>query len=164
MYWINIHFNFFEIAFAFSDKLLCNEDSLTYIVDFDAYNGNVKENRHRNWDSGEPWRVQAIVWGPFKRRAAIIFFQNAARSAFRSTLHTAEKACSGKRMTNEGCCSMQQREPRSERLEGPCAGHFGSFRRWKNRKERLEKNTSEQLRLRTAIEFDGERKRVFYPL
>ena len=25
----------------------CNEDSLTYIVDFDAYNGNVKENRHR---------------------------------------------------------------------------------------------------------------------
>ena len=25
----------------------CNEDSLTYIVDFNAYNGNVKENRHR---------------------------------------------------------------------------------------------------------------------
>ena len=25
----------------------CDEDSLTYIVDFDAYNGNVKENRHR---------------------------------------------------------------------------------------------------------------------
>ena len=25
----------------------CNEDSLIYIVDFDAYNGNVEENRHR---------------------------------------------------------------------------------------------------------------------
>ena len=25
----------------------CNEDSLIYIVDFDAYNGNVKKNRHR---------------------------------------------------------------------------------------------------------------------
>ena len=25
----------------------CNEDSLTCIVDLDAYNGNVKENRHR---------------------------------------------------------------------------------------------------------------------
>jgi len=27
----------------------------------------------------------------------------------------------------------------------------------------LKKNTSEQLRLRTAVEFDGERKRVFCP-
>ena len=33
----------------------------------------------------------------------------------------------------------------------------------KVQKERLEENTSEQLRLRTAVEFDGERKRVFAP-
>ena len=33
----------------------------------------------------------------------------------------------------------------------------------KVQKERLEKNTSEQLRLRTAVEFYGERKRVFAP-
>ena len=33
----------------------------------------------------------------------------------------------------------------------------------KVQKERLEENTSEQLRLRTAVEFDGERKRVFCP-
>ena len=34
----------------------------------------------------------------------------------------------------------------------------------KVQKERLEENTSEQLRLRTAVEFDGERKRVFAPI
>ena len=33
----------------------------------------------------------------------------------------------------------------------------------KVQKERLEENTSEQLRLRTAVEFNGERKRVFAP-
>ena len=33
----------------------------------------------------------------------------------------------------------------------------------KVQKERLEENISEQLRLRTAVEFDGERKRVFAP-
>ena len=33
----------------------------------------------------------------------------------------------------------------------------------KYRKKELKKNTSEQLRLRTAVEFDGELKRVFCP-
>ena len=33
----------------------------------------------------------------------------------------------------------------------------------KYRKKELKKNTSEQLRLRTAVEFDDERKRVFCP-
>jgi hypothetical protein len=33
----------------------------------------------------------------------------------------------------------------------------------KYREKDLKKNTSEQLRLRTAVEFDGERKRVFCP-
>ena len=33
----------------------------------------------------------------------------------------------------------------------------------KYREKELKKNKSEQLRLRTAVEFDGERKRVFAP-
>jgi hypothetical protein len=39
---------------------------------------------------------------------------------------------------------------------------FGTFSK-KYRKKELKKNTSEQLRLRTAVEFNGERKRVFCP-
>jgi hypothetical protein len=37
---------------------------------------------------------------------------------------------------------------------------FGTFFK-KHREKELKKNTSEQLRLRTAVEFDDERKRVF---
>ena len=50
--------------------------------------------------------------------------------------------------------------------EAPNAVHdcpvFGTFLK-KVQKERLEENTSEQLRLRTAVEFNDERKWVFVP-
>ena len=36
-------------------------------------------------------------------------------------------------------------------------GAFGSFGRQKNMKERLETNLSGRLRLRTTVEFNGER-------
>ena len=36
-------------------------------------------------------------------------------------------------------------------------GAFGSFGRQKNIKERLEENISGRLRLRTAVEYNGER-------
>ena len=39
------------------------------------------------------------------------------------------------------------------------AGPFGPLGRPKDMKERLEENTSERTRLRTAVEYNGERKR-----
>ena len=54
-------------------------------------------------------------------------------------------------------------EQRRVRLDFPRAGPFGPLGRPKDMIERLEQNISEQLRLRTAVEFDGERKRVFAP-
>ena len=42
-------------------------------------------------------------------------------------------------------------EQRRCRLDFPCAGAFRSFGRQKNMKERLEENTSEWLRLETAV-------------
>ena len=56
----------------------------------------------------------------------LYFFKIAARSAFRSTLHTAERlAAASEGGTRD--VALQQREQRSERLEGPRAGAFGSF-------------------------------------
>ena len=56
----------------------------------------------------------------------LYFFKIAARSAFRSTLHTAERlAAASEGGTRD--VALQQREQRSERLEGPCAGRFCSF-------------------------------------
>ena len=47
-------------------------------------------------------------------------------TSFRSTLHTAERlAAASEGGTRD--VALQQREQRSERLEGPCAGAFGSF-------------------------------------
>ena len=54
------------------------------------------------------------------------------------------------------CCQLLSTECRT-RL--PCFWYF--FKKY--RKKELKKNTREQLRLRTAVEFNGERKRVFCP-
>ena len=48
-------------------------------------------------------------------------------------------------------------EQRTGRLFFPCAGPFRPFGRQKDMKERHEENTSEQLKLRTAIEYNGKR-------
>ncbi|MBO7192910.1 MAG: hypothetical protein J6V47_01330, partial [Bacteroidaceae bacterium] len=58
----------------------------------------------------------------------------------------------------EGCCKAT-REQKEQTTDFVSAGAFRSFGRQKNMKERLEENTSEQLRLRTAVECNGERKR-----
>ena len=51
--------------------------------------------------------------------------------SYKNTLDTAEKlAAASEGGTRD--VALQQREPRSERLEGPCAGAFGSFGRQKN--------------------------------
>ena len=42
-------------------------------------------------------------------------------------------------------------------LKFPRAGPFRPFGRQKDMKERLEENTSEQLRLRTAVKYNDER-------
>ena len=87
----------------------------------------------------------------FERRASIIFLKYSRRvsclrlkcaalavqpasklalrllaTSFRSTLHTAERLVAA---SEEGTrdVALQQREQRSERLEGPCAGRFCSF-------------------------------------
>ena len=50
-------------------------------------------------------------------------------------------------------------EQRTVRLGFPRAGPFGPLGRPKDMIERLEENKSEQLRLRMAVEYNGERKR-----
>ena len=50
-------------------------------------------------------------------------------------------------------------EQRRVRLNFPRAGPFRPFGRQKDMIERLEENKSEQLRLRIAVEYNGERKR-----
>ena len=61
-------------------------------------------------------------------------------------------------------CTARGAKRQCCQLLAPNAVHdcpvFGTFSK-KYRKKELKKNTSEQLRLRTAVEFDGERKRVF---
>ena len=50
-------------------------------------------------------------------------------------------------------------EQRRVRLDFPRAGPFGPLGRPKDMIERLEENKCEQLRLRIAVENNGERKR-----
>ena len=56
-------------------------------------------------------------------------------------------------------CRPATPEQRKGGLDFRCAGAFRSFGRQKNMRERLEENTSERTRLRTAVEYNGERKR-----
>ena len=53
-------------------------------------------------------------------------------------------------------------EQRTGRLFFPRAGAFRSFGRQKNMKERFGENTSERLRLRTTIEYQGEQTSLQY--
>ena len=66
----------------------------------------------------------------------------------------------------DAVCTARGARRQCCQLLAPNAVHdcpvFGTFSK-KYRKKELKKNTSEQLRLRTAVEFDGERKRVFCP-
>ena len=55
--------------------------------------------------------------------------------------------------------SLATREQKAVMTDFAGAGAFRSFGRQKNMKERLEENTSEQLRLETAVKCNGERKR-----
>ena len=55
---------------------------------------------------------------------------------------------------------LATREQRKGGLKFPRAGPFGPFGRQKDMKERLEENASEHLRLRTVVEYNGERKRL----
>ena len=68
--------------------------------------------------------------------------------------------------SSEVCTDWKMSQSDSWTKEAPNAVHscpvFGTFFK-KVQRERVEENTSEQLRLRTAVEFDGERKRVFCP-
>ena len=68
--------------------------------------------------------------------------------------------------SGEVCTDWKMLQSNSWTKEAPNAVHdcpvFGTFSK-KYRKKELKKNTSEQLRLRTAVEFNGERKRVFVP-
>ena len=51
-------------------------------------------------------------------------------------------------------------EQRTGRLFFPCAGPFGPLGQPKDIRERLEENKSEQLRLMTAIEYNGKRRQA----
>ena len=55
--------------------------------------------------------------------------------------------------------SLATREQKAVVTDFASAVAFRSFGRQKNMKERLEENTSERLRLRTATEYNGEQKR-----
>ena len=55
--------------------------------------------------------------------------------------------------------SLATREQKAVVTDFASAGAFRSFGRQKNMKERLEENTSERLRLRTATEYNGKQKR-----
>ena len=59
-------------------------------------------------------------------------------------------------------CRKATLEQRKHRMPDTAAPFWVLFSK-KYRKKELKKNTSEQLRLGTAVEFDDERKRVFCP-
>ena len=64
-----------------------------------------------------------------------------------------------KAFSTEGCRKSAP-EQRRGWLIFPCAGAFGSFGPKRTIKKDLKKNTTERLRLRTAVEYNRERKRV----
>ena len=79
----------------------------------------------------------------------VIFFYNTISHKFRSAVKQ-KASSSGNTFLTEGCRPATP-EQRKGGLDFPCAGAFRSFGRQKNMKERLEENTSEQLRLNIAV-------------
>ena len=54
--------------------------------------------------------------------------------------------------------SLATREQKAVMTDFAGGGPFGPFGRQKDMKERLKENASEQLRLKTAVEYNSERK------
>ena len=54
--------------------------------------------------------------------------------------------------------SLATREQKAVMTDFAGDGPFGPFGRQKDMKERLKENISEQLRLKTAVEYNSERK------
>ena len=87
----------------------------------------LKKNRHRKQHSVNPCRMQAIVRGPFKRSAAIIFLQNCRTQCVPQHPAYGRKDWNGKRGTDEWYCLYNSRTRGASDCCARVPGVFGAF-------------------------------------
>ena len=161
MYWINWQFNFAAIS---SSRFVCKQVYIPQLLVI--FNGASVENYYSTRlfiakgnspprAEGQRWEAQRVA-EQCAETGGMMF----ERSEFLPP-QALRQAASG-----EVCTDWKMLQSNSWTKEAPNAVHdcpvFGTFSK-KYRKKELKKNTSEELRLRTAGEFNGERKRVFCP-
>ena len=109
-------------------------------------------NRHRKQHSGKSCRQQAIVWGLSDDLHGYKFSYIAVQIKFRNTLLTAERLVAARegRMSDIAFKAIHEQEEWATGAPA-CRAFLVLFARQKARKERIEENSSEQLRLSTAV-------------